>query len=163
MYPSNKRHSHIVRLFFVISCMKRLWVKYLSLLLILAQTSVLFADTLTFNNGQKINGKLISISEEHELDPKTGLHFREVIFKVDKFSINTIPKEMIVGKINESIFIFDQQSVDVIIDDKGKILFPKYDKWLSSEAKIGMLLGGLGCFFIILTNVISIIGFEPIS
>jgi len=143
--------------------MKRLWVKYLSLLLILAQTSVLFADTLTFNNGQKINGKLISISEEHELNPKTGLHFREVIFKVDKFSINTIPKEMIVGKINESIFIFDQQSVDVIIDDKGKILFPKYDKWLSSEAKIGMLLGGLGCFFIILTNVISIIGFEPIS
>jgi len=142
---------------------KRLWVKYLSLLLILAQTSVLFADTLTFNNGQKINGKLISISEEHELNPKTGLHFREVIFKVDKFSINTIPKEMIVGKINESIFIFDQQSVDVIIDDKGKILFPKYDKWLSSEAKIGMLLGGLGCFFIILTNVISIIGFEPIS
>jgi hypothetical protein len=124
---------------------------------------VLFADTLTFNNGQKINGKLISISEEHELNPKTGLHFREVIFKVDKFSINTIPKEMIVGKINESIFIFDQQSVDVIIDDKGKILFPKYDKWLSSEAKIGMLLGGLGCFFIILTNVISIIGFEPIS
>jgi hypothetical protein len=118
---------------------------------------------LTFNNGQKINGKLISISEEHELNPKTGLHFREVIFKVDKFSINTIPKEMIVGKINESIFIFDQQSVDVIIDDKGKILFPKYDKWLSSEAKIGMLLGGLGCFFIILTNVISIIGFEPIS
>ena len=143
--------------------MKRLWVKYLSLLLILAQTSVLFADTLTFNNGLKINGKLISISEEHELNPKTGLHFREVIFKVDKFSINTIPKEMIVGKINESIFIFDQQSVDVIIDDKGKILFPKYDKWLSSEAKIGMLLGGLGCFFIILTNVISIIGFEPIS
>jgi len=143
--------------------MKHLWVKYLSLILILAQTSVLFADTLTFNNGQKINGKLISISEEHELDPKTGLHFREVIFKVDKFSINTIPKEMIVGKINESIFIFDQQSVDVIIDDKGKILFPKYDKWLSSEAKIGMLLGGLGCFFIILTNVISIIGFEPIS
>ena len=102
--------------------MKRLWVKYLSLLLILAQTSVLFADTLTFNNGQKINGKLISISEEHELNPKTGLHFREVIFKVDKFSINTIPKEMIVGKINESIFIFDQQSIYKITGDYGNIL-----------------------------------------
>ena len=103
--------------------MKYLWVKYLSLILILAQTSVLFADTLTFNNGQKINGKLISISEEHELNPKTGLHFREVIFKVDKFSINTIPKEMIVGKINESIFIFDQKSIYKIIDDQGSILF----------------------------------------
>ena len=129
--------------------MKRLWVKYLSLILILAQTSVLFADTLTFNNGQKINGKLISISEEHELNPKTGLHFREVIFKVDKFSINTIPKEMIVGKINESIFIFDQQSVDVIIDDHGKKLFPKDDKGLSTGLQVGMLLVGLGGFFAI--------------
>ena len=136
--------------------------KIISILLLLSHTSLLFADTLTFKSGQKIEGKLISISEEHELDPNTGTT-SEVTFNVDKFSINTIPKEMIVGKINESIFIFDQQSVDVIIDDKGKILFPKYDKWLSSEAKIGMLLGGLGCFFIILTNVISIIGFEPIS
>ena len=137
--------------------MKRLWVKYLSLILILAQTSVLFADTLTFNNGQKINGKLISISEEHELNPKTGLHFREVIFKVDKFSINTIPKEMIVGKINESIFIFDQQSVDVIIDDKGKILFPKDDNGLSTELQVGMLLGGLGCIFAVFMVVKALV------
>ena len=142
--------------------MKRLWVKDLSLILILAQTSVLFADTLIFKSGQKIEGKLVSISEEHEIDPNTGTT-SEVTFNVYKFSINMIPNEMIVGKVNESIYLFDQQSVDVIIDDKGKILFPKYDKWLSSEAKIGMLLGGLGCFFIILTNVRSIIGFEPIS
>ena len=136
--------------------------KIISILLLLSHTSLLFADTLTFKSGLKIEGKLVSISEEHELDPKTGTT-SEVTFNVYKFSINMIPNEMIVGKVNESIYLFDQQSVDVIIDDKGKILFPKYDKWLSSEAKIGMLLGGLGCFFIILTNVISIIGFEPIS
>ena len=136
--------------------------KIISIFLLLSHTSLLFADTLTFKSGLKIEGKLVSISEEHELDPKTGTT-SEVTFNVYKFSINMIPNEMIVGKVNESIYLFDQQSVDVIIDDKGKILFPKYDKWLSSEAKIGMLLGGLGCFFIILTNVISIIGFEPIS
>jgi hypothetical protein len=122
---------------------KRIWVKYLSLILILAQTSVLFADTLIFKSGQKIEGKLVSISEEHELDPNTGTT-SEVTFNVYKFSINMIPNEMIVGKVNESIYLFDQQSVDVIIDDKGKILFPKDDKGLSTELQVGMLLGGLG-------------------
>ena len=126
--------------------MKRIWVKYLSLILILAQTSVLFADTLIFKSGQKIEGKLVSISEEHELDPKTGTT-SEVTFNVYKFSINMIPNEMIVGKVNESIYLFDQQSVDVIIDDKGKILFPKDDNGLSTELQVGMLLGGFGCIF----------------
>ena len=108
--------------------------KIISIFLLLSHTSLLFADTLIFKSGQKIEGKLISISEEHELDPKTGTT-SEITFNVYKFSINMIPNEMIVGKVNESIYLFDQQSVDVIIDDKGKILFPKYDKWLSSEAK----------------------------
>ena len=95
--------------------------KIISILLLLSQTSLLFADTLIFKSGQKIEGKLISISEEHELDPNTGTT-SEVTFNVDKFSINTIPKEMIVGKINESIFIFDQQSIYKITGDYGNIL-----------------------------------------
>ena len=95
--------------------------KIISNLLLLSHTSLLFADTLTFKSGQKIEGKLISISEEHELDPNTGTT-SEVTFNVDKFSINTIPKEMIVGKINESIFIFDQQSIYKITGDYGNIL-----------------------------------------
>ena len=108
--------------FCVISSMKRLWVKYLSLLLILAQTSVLFADTLTFNNGQKINGKLISISEEHELDPKTGAT-SEVTFKVDDYQLKMISQELIVGKVDESTLMFDKKSVYKITDDKGTLLF----------------------------------------
>ena len=102
--------------------MKRLWVKYLSLLLILAQTSVLFADTLTFNNGQKINGKLISISEEHELDPNTGVT-SEVTFKVDDYQLKMISQELIVGKVDESTLMFDKKSIYKITDDKGNILF----------------------------------------
>ena len=131
--------------------MKRLWVKYLSLILILAQTSVLFADTLIFKSGQKIEGKLVSISEEHELDPNTGIT-SEVTFNVYNYSIKMIPNKMIVGKVvgkvNESIFLFDQQSVDVIIDDHGKILFPKDDKGFTG-LQAGMLLVGLGGFFAI--------------
>ena len=102
--------------------MKRLWVKYLSLILILAQTSVLFADTLTFNNGQKINGKLISISEEHELDPNTGVT-SEVTFKVDDYQLKMISQELIVGKVDESTLMFDKKSIYKITDDKGNILF----------------------------------------
>ena len=102
--------------------MKRLWVKYLSLLLILAQTSVLFADTLTFNNGQKINGKLISISEEHELDPKTGVT-SEVTFKVDEYQLKMISEELIVGKVDESTLMFDKKSIYKITDDKGNVIF----------------------------------------
>ena len=102
--------------------MKRLWVKYLSFLLILAQTSVLFADTLTFNNGQKINGKLISISEEHELDPNTGVT-SEVTFKVDEYQLKMISEELIVGKVDNSTLMFDKKSIYKITDDKGNILF----------------------------------------
>ena len=122
--------------------------KIISIFLLVSHTSLIFADTLTFKSGLKIEGKLVSISEEHELDPKTGTT-SEITFNVYKFSINMIPNEMIVGKVNESIYLFDQQSVDVIIDDKGKILFPKDDNGLSTELQVGMLLGGLGCIFAI--------------
>ena len=112
--------------------MKRLWVKYLSLLLILAQTSVLFADTLTFNNGQKINGKLISISEEHELDPNTGVT-SEVTFKVDEYQLKMISEELIVGKVDESTLMFDKKSIYKITDDKGNLLFTHNKKLMDSK------------------------------
>ena len=112
--------------------MKRLWVKYLSLILILAQTSVLFADTLTFNNGQKINGKLISISEEHELDPNTGVT-SEVTFKVDDYQLKMISEELIVGKVDNSTLMFDKKSIYKITDDRGNILFTNNKKLMDSK------------------------------
>ena len=112
--------------------MKHLWVKYLSLILILAQTSVLFADTLTFNNGLKINGKLIGISEEHELDPNTGVT-SEVTFKVDAYQLKTISKELIVGKVDESTLMFDKKSIYKITDDRGTLLFTHNKKLMDSK------------------------------
>jgi len=76
---------------------------------------------LTFKNGQKIEGKFISISEEHELDPNTG-STSEVTFKVDKFSIKMVPKDLIIGKLNENTFLFDPISVYKITNDYGIIL-----------------------------------------
>ncbi len=106
--------------------------KIISILLLVSHTSLLFADTLTFKSGQKIEGELIKVSEEHELDPNTGTT-SEVTFKVDKFSISMIPKEMIVGKLNENIFLFDQKSIYKIIDNKGNILFSSDKSLITSD------------------------------
>ena len=95
--------------------------KIISILLLLSHTSLLFADTLTFKRGLKINGELIRISEEHELDPNTGTT-SEVTFKVDKFSIKMVPDDLIIGKLNENTFLFDPISVYKIIDDQGNVL-----------------------------------------
>ena len=106
--------------------------KIISILLLVSHTSLLFADTLTFKSGQKIEGELIKVSEEHELDPNTGTT-SEVTFKVDKFSINMIPNEMIVGKLNENIFLFDQKSIYKIIDNQGNILFSSDKSLITAE------------------------------
>ena len=126
--------------------------KIISILLLLSHTSLLFADTLILKSGQKIEGKLISISEEHELDLNTGTT-SEITFNIYNYSIKMIPNEMIVGKVNESIYLFDQQSVDVIIDDQGKILFPKDDKGPSTDMQFLMLIGGLGGLFLLFMAV----------
>ena len=149
--------------------MKRIWVKHLSLLLILAQTSVLFADTITFNNGQKINGKLISISEEHELDPNTGVT-SEVTFKVDDYQLKMISQELIVGKVDESTLMFDKKSVYKITDDKGTLLFTnnknlmdrkdiiKRQKTLSPSEKFlqSLVLSIGGCLIVIMLMNLSV-------
>lgn len=112
--------------------------KIISVFLLLSHTSLLFADTLTFKSGQKIEGKLISISEEHELDPNTG-STSEVTFKVDKFSIKMVPKDLIIGKLNENIFLFDPISVYKIIDDQGNVLLIRPFKYGSDGELIEIL------------------------
>ena len=148
--------------------MKHLWVKHLSLLLILAQTSVLFADTLTFNNGQKINGKLISISEEHELNPNTGVT-SEVTFKVDDSQLKMISEELIVGKVDNSTLMFDKKSIYKITDDKGTLLFTnnknlmdrkdiiKRQKALSLSERFlqSLVLSIGGCLIVIMLMVLT--------
>ena len=163
--------------------MKRLSIKYLSIILILAQTSVLFADTLTFNNGQKITGKLININEVHEIDPNTGVT-SEVIFKVENHLLKTISKELIVGKMNQTTLMFDKKSIYKITDDKGNIIFTnnknlmsgkglikKLDerqKTLSPEEQIGLYLGGellkillLPFAFMCMIWILAFLGWSP--
>ena len=58
--------------------------RYLSIILIFAHTSILFADTLTFKNGVTIEGKLVKYDEDY------------LIFKVDEESMKDIPNEAVI-------------------------------------------------------------------
>ena len=44
-----------------------------------------------------------------------------------------IPNEMIVGKLNENIFLFDQKSIYKIIDNQGNILFSSDKSLITAE------------------------------
>ena len=78
--------------------------KIISILLILTQTSILFADTLTFNNGVTIEGKLVKYDEDY------------LIFKVDEESMKDIPNEFVIG------FIAPKKSSEEILHTKGVIV-----------------------------------------
>ena len=78
--------------------------KIISILLILTQTSILFADTLTFNNGVTIEGKLVKYDEDY------------LIFKVDEESMKGIPNEFVIG------FIAPKKSSEEILHTKGVIV-----------------------------------------
>lgn len=91
--------------------------RYLSIILIFTHTSILFADTLTFINGGEIEGELLKLKTE---DDSAGA---EIVFQVDKFSMTNVLQNAIVEKLDDNTFVFNQDYVYKIIDDKGGILF----------------------------------------
>jgi len=91
--------------------MKRLCLKYLSLIFILAQTSVLFADTLKFVNGSSITGTYI---EEN---------INGVIFKLD--GEQQIPQVAVLNELGERNYLFNKSYIEFIKNDNGEHLFDK--------------------------------------
>ena len=90
--------------------MKRLWVKHLSLILILAQTSVLFAaDTLKFKNGLSITGTY--------LEQDTDI----VLFQVD--GKQQIPQVAVSKQLDENKFLIKKSHIELVKYDNGKIIF----------------------------------------
>ena len=77
--------------------------RYLSIILIFAHTSILFADTLTFNNGVTIEGKLVKYDEDY------------LIFKVDEESMKDIPNEAVINIggviVDENQVVFNNKFV----------------------------------------------------
>jgi len=83
--------------------MKRL----ISLFLIFAYTTILFADTLTFKNGVTIQGKLIRYNKDR------------LTFKVDEDSMRNIPQEAVITIVNGKI---KMKNGEIMGKPEGKLL-----------------------------------------
>jgi len=115
--------------------MKRLWVKYLSLLLILAQTSVLFADTLTFNNGYKVEGEVIRIDKKSsDLGNST-----EIFFRLNKSLIDEIPAIAVINQIDDYTIILKDEFISEIVDNDGVTIFSNGKYLINNKTNLAKL------------------------
>ena len=93
--------------------------------------SPLISDTILFSDGQMLKGKLIKITKEHPYDPKTGAK-QEVLFKVEKYNLNRVPKNLVIKKSDDNVFMFDVNSVYKIEDEYGMLIFSSNKKLTAS-------------------------------
>ena len=93
--------------------------------------SPLISDTIIFSDGQMLKGKLIKITKEHPYDPKTGAK-QEVLFKVEKYNLNRVPKNLVIKKSDDNVFMFDVNSVYKIEDEYGMLIFSSNKKLTAS-------------------------------
>ncbi len=103
--------------------------KLLSILLILTQTSILSADTLTFNNGVRIEGKLVKYDEDR------------LIFKVDEESMNDIPNEAVIFIIvDENQVVFNNNFVKNVTENNIIVANPAEERRDKSMKKLETLV-----------------------
>ena len=118
--------------------------KIISILLILTQTSILFADTLTFNNGVTIEGKLVKYDEDY------------LIFKVDEESMTDIPNEAVIyikGVIvDENQVVFNNKFVKNVKDENNNIIANPAGERLRK----GLMVAGCSCIGVAI--IVAIIG-----
>ena len=93
--------------------------------------SPLISDTIIFSDGQMLKGELIKITKEHPYDPKTGAK-QEVLFKVEKYNLNRVPKNLVIKKSDDNVFMFDVNSVYKIEDEYGMLIYSSNKKLAAS-------------------------------
>ena len=117
--------------------------RYLSIILIFAHTSILFADTLTFKNGVTIEGKLVKYDEDY------------LIFKVDEESMKDIPNEAVINIggviVDENQVVFNNKFVKNVTENNIIVANPaeeRRNRTIKRTTKT-ILLGcvGYGCLF----------------
>jgi len=132
----NNVFPHIVEDLFVILCMKRL----ISLFLIFAYTTILFADTLTFKNGVTIQGKLVRYNKD------------QLTFKVDEDSMRNIPQEAVITIVNDNTIQFHNKYVKNVKDENNNIIANPAGERL----KKGLMVAGFSCTCVAIS--VAIIG-----
>jgi len=126
--------------------------KIISILLILTQTSILFADTLTFNNGVTIEGKLVKYDEDY------------LIFKVDEESMKDIPNEAVIyikGVIvDENQVVFNNKFVKNVTENNIIVANPAEERRNKTIKIINLVcVGGVGTAAVLMVLlVLSMLG-----
>ena len=125
--------------------------KIISILLILTQTSILFADTLTFNNGVTIEGKLVKYDEDY------------LIFKVDEESMKDIPNEAVIyikGVIvDENQVVFNNKFVKNVTENNIIVTNPAEERRNKTIKIINLVCVGVGTAAVLMVLlVLSMLG-----
>ena len=125
--------------------------KIISILLILTQTSILFADTLTFNNGVTIEGKLVKYDEDR------------LIFKVDEESMKDLPQEAVIVFINDNTVVINNKYVKNVTENNIVVANPageRANKSMDGCVKVGCVAVGIAAvgFIIMMKGLSGVIG-----
>lgn len=93
-------------------------------------TSSLLSDTIIFNDGLMIQGELIKVMKKHPYAPNTETE-QAILFKVDKYNLNRVPKSLVINKTTDNVLMFDIRSIYKIEDDNGMLIYSSNKKWFS--------------------------------
>ena len=93
-------------------------------------TSSLLSDTIIFNDGLMIQGELIKVMKKHPYGPNTKTE-QAILFKVDKYNLNRVPKSLVINKTTDNVLMFDIRSIYKIEDDNGMLIYSSNKKWFS--------------------------------
>ena len=146
-FANHKNLTVIIVLYPGFVSMKR---KLLSILLILRQTSILSADTLTFNNGVTIEGKLVKYDEDR------------LIFKVDEESMNDIPNEAVIIIISdENQVVFNNSFVKNVTENNIIVANPAEERRDKSMKRLNTLVFVI-CVVPIIVLIIALTTMESV-
>ena len=125
--------------------------RYLSIILIFAHTSILFADTLTFNNGVTIEGKLVKYDEDY------------LIFKVDEESMKDIPNEAVINIggviVDENQVVFNNKFVKNVTENNIIVANPAEERRNKTIKIINLVCVGVGTAAVLMVLlVLSMLG-----
>jgi len=93
-------------------------------------TSSLLSDTIIFNDGLMIQGELIKVMKKHPYGPNTETE-QAILFKVDKYNLNRVPKSLVINKTTDNVLMFDISSIYKIEYDNGMLIYSSNKKWFS--------------------------------
>ena len=127
--------------------------KLLSILLILTQFSILSADTLTFNNGVTIEGKLVKYDEDY------------LIFKVDEESMKDIPNEAVINIggviVDENQVVFNNSFVKNVTENNIIVANPAEERRDKSMKRLNTLVFVI-CVVPIIVLIIALTTMESV-